>query len=71
MKHLFNEDKHESFTVEALVIDKKASEALRPIIDEAIACGYSIRDIHYIIDMAVLDICLSTLIGWRESQKNE
>lgn len=66
MKSLFSEDKHESFTAEAMDLDRRIGAALSPIVDDAVKQGYSLRDVHYIINMTALDLCLSQLIGWND-----
>jgi hypothetical protein len=64
MIHLFKEDKKEDWTELAADYDIEISNLLRPVFDRAKAQGHSLRDLQYIVNMAVVELALSRLMGW-------
>ena len=62
MKSLFNEDKSESWTPEAIELDRMVTNALRPIYNYAKSKGYSMRDVATIIDSSSIDMSFQILL---------
>ena len=63
MKRLFNEDEDERWTVEANEIALRADRALRPIFNDAIDAGISMRDLAYVLESTVQELSLCVLLG--------
>jgi len=60
MKRLF--DENDRYTEEANKLSGRVYNRLRPIIEEMAEEGFSIRDIEYIAQRDVTDICLNLLL---------
>ncbi len=60
MKRLF--DVNESWTNEAMEIEKEMFHALKPIIDKYADQQFSIRDLHYVATSCVADLIVTRVI---------
>jgi len=61
MKRFF--DEHEEYTPDGLAFAGEAGKALKPIIQYWTNMGYSIREMHYLIDSEATILTLDKLIG--------
>lgn len=58
----------EGYTDEAEELDRKVTAAIAPIFEEFVDKGYKIREIEYIMQKAVLNISLESLLDWGSNE---
>jgi len=63
MKRLF--DENANYTPRASELDVKAHNTIKDTFIECAKEGYSPREVSYIIQQAVTDIELETILGWK------
>jgi len=61
MKKLF--DENDKYTEEANKLSMRVCSKLLPDINEMSERGYSLRDIEYVCQKAIMDICLSLILS--------
>ena len=58
-------DHADSYTTEGGELDTEVNMALRHIVGKWVNKGISIRDIQYVIQAAVQDVCIDAILGDR------